>query len=397
MSSIAQKPPTIAIHWPRFGHYHLARLNAAFHRLQLEGIQVVGIETASRDETYEWHEERGSTDFERHVIFPGRSFETITCVEMWHRIYDFLDVIEPNIIAVNGYSSPDSLALLLWCCVHQRQAILMSESKEDDAPRLRLKEWLKRRVIHRFSAALCGGTSHRNYLEQLGMDPEKIFLGYDAVDNRYFRQEATRARQNFGKHRHLPGLEDSTPFFLASARFIKRKNLGTLLIAYQQYRAEVKRMGYGPWRLVILGDGEERSNYVRLIRGNELEGVTLAGFRQIEELPAYYGLAKVFIHPAVQEQWGLVVNEAMASGLPVLVSGRCGCVPDLICNGENGFIFDPDNTAELAELMQRTSSGQVDLAAMGRAARAHISHWGPERFAEGLYGALQVALGKANP
>jgi glycosyltransferase involved in cell wall biosynthesis len=110
-------------------------------------------------------------------------------------------------------------------------------------------------------------------------------------------------------------------------------------------------------------------------------------------LPAYYGLANAFIHASTTEQWGLVVNEAMASGLPVLVSNRCGCATDLVQEGVNGFTFDPHNVEQLAQLMLKISACQdVRMSAFGDASRTIISKWGPERFALGLQGAVRQAL-----
>jgi glycosyltransferase involved in cell wall biosynthesis len=143
---------------------------------------------------------------------------------------------------------------------------------------------------------------------------------------------------------------------------------------------------------VILGDGDEREALTHLMSFENIRNVSFPGFRQIDELPIYYGLASVFIHPAYQEQWGLVVNEAMAAGLPVLVSNRCGCAPDLVSDGNNGFTFSPEDVTALADLMMKVSSGQVNLQAMSLAARNRIGERGPKRFAQGLYGALQVAL-----
>ena len=77
----------------------------------------------------------------------------------------------------------------------------------------------------------------------------------------------------------------------------------------------------------------------------------MPGFKQYDELPIYYGLAGAFIHASTTEQWGLVVNEAMAAGLPVIVSERCGCAPDLVENGRNGFTFDPYDVDALTHLM----------------------------------------------
>src|SRR5207244_4064698 len=101
------------------------------------------------------------------------------------------------------------------------------------------------------------------------------------------------------------------------------KNLPRLLEAFAGYR---RLAGDAAWELVLLGDGPLRPELVALLKDLELDGhVLLPGFKQYDELPAYYGLAGAFIHASTTEQWGLVVNEAMASGLPVLVSDRCGC------------------------------------------------------------------------
>ncbi len=394
MNKSDRNPITLAIHWARFGPYHLVRLWAAFYRMQTAEVRVIGLETASMDEIYSWAREDGSTVFERYTAFPGRSYHKISPIEMWSGVTTLLNRIKPDVVAVAGYGLVDAWAILGWCRIHRRPAILMSESKADDSLRVKWKEWLKQRLVSQFAAALCGGSPHRAYLEDLGMKPDRIFKGYDVVDNDYFWQAAEQARQQPTTFRYLPGLEKPGPFFLASARFIQRKNLDGLLRAYGQYchrldRADNER---DPWRLVILGDGVMRDVLENLIRDEGLTGVSLPGFRQIGELPAYYGLGSAFVHPALQEPWGLVVNEAMAAGLPVLVSNRCGCASDLVNEGENGFTFDPEDIDGLADLMYRLSSGQVDLQAMSRASRSQISRWEPDRFAQGLYNALQVAL-----
>ena len=125
------------------------------------------------------------------------------------------------------------------------------------------------------------------------------------------------------------------------------------------------------WHLVLLGDGELRGELERRIALPDLAGaVILRGFRQYDELPAFYGLARAFVHASTTEQWGLVVNEAMAAGLPVLVSARCGCAQDLVRNGVNGFTFDPYDVEELAGLMQRVAAmTEGQRRAMGQASQ----------------------------
>ena len=118
----------------------------------------------------------------------------------------------------------------------------------------------------------------------------------------------------------------------------------------------------------------------------------MPGFKQYDELPGYYALANAFVHASTTEQWGLVVNEAMASGLPVIVSNRCGCVPELVREGVNGFTFDPDDTGQLSELMLSLSK-ESQLPVMGNASRSIISDWGIERFGQGLSDAAEQPMG----
>jgi len=391
--TLNKKPIRAAIHWNRFGPYHIARLIAAFQELKPVGIQIVGLEIAKRDQTYSWRQENAQAIFERYIALPGQTLGRFSWIEIWRGVKSALNEINPDIVAIAGYSEPAAWSILIWCKLHHRPMILMTDSKWDDAARSSWKEWLKRGLVCQFSAALCAGYPHRAYLKYLGMKPDRIFEGVDVVDNDYFWKRACQVRQNPTAYRVLPGLEPSEPFFLASARFIKRKNIDGLLRAYAQYRKHmiIDDCKNGPWRLVILGDGVERNALEHLLVVERIQGVSFPGFRQIDELPLYYGLASAFIHPAKQEQWGLVVNEAMASGLPVLVSDRCGCASDLIREGSNGFTFKPEDEAALARLMALISSKQVNLRAMGQASRERIAEWGLNRFVWGLHKALMAA------
>ena len=122
----------------------------------------------------------------------------------------------------------------------------MSESTEWDEQRVAWKEWIKRKILGSFSTALVGGRPHADYLVQLGFPAEKIFLGYDAVDNDYF---ATKALEAVGKKSELQkqfGLPEK--YFLASARFIEKKNLCRLLEAYARYCDKIKKTKETPWR-----------------------------------------------------------------------------------------------------------------------------------------------------
>lgn len=348
----------------------------------------MGLEIASQDKIYLWREEAFDRLL-RYVVFPERSYETVSISEMIRGVSLALHRLRPDAIAINGYSSLDAWTILALSKVYGCRTILMTDSKVDDAPRSGWKEMAKGRIVQQFDAALCAGTPHRGYLQYLGMDGNKIFDGYDAVDNDFFWKGAEQIRR-----KRASQSERDDPFFLVSARFIKGKNLDGLLLAYAEYRGRLVSTTYGrrqPWRLVILGDGPEHGSLENLVYSKGIEGVSFPGFVQIDKLPLYYGRASVFIHPSYKDTWGLVVNEAMASGLPVLVSNQSGCRSDLICEGENGFSFEPGDVTALADLMVKMSSDQMNLKAMGISSLNRIKEWGLKRFAEGLYGAFQAA------
>ncbi|PYV70232.1 MAG: hypothetical protein DMG97_19745 [Acidobacteria bacterium] len=124
---------------------------------------------------------------------------------------------------------------------------------------------------------------------------------------------------------------------------------------------------------------------------NLSEHVQLPGFKPYDELPVYYALANAFVHASTTEQWGLVVNEAIASGLPVIVSERCGCVPELVQG--NGFTFDPTNEHELtARLLEMASLSDEKRKHLGDNSHRIAANLGSERFGEGLEGAVNMAL-----
>ena len=249
------------------------------------------------------------------------------------------------------------------------------------------KELIKRLIVSRFDAALAGGRRAREYLVELGMPPEAVFVGYDAVDNSYFQREARARRNDLAALRARLGLPER--FFLMITRFVEKKNIPRTVEAYRRYRRKARE----PWGLVICGYGPMEDEVKRLAASTE--GFRFPGAVDYSTAPDYYAAASGYLLTSTTEQWGLVVNEAMASGLPVIVSERAGCCPDLVEDGGNGFTVDPFDTDSIARAMERLSSLPPDrLAAFGRRSEEIISEWGPERFAEGLRAAVEYARRK---
>jgi 1,2-diacylglycerol 3-alpha-glucosyltransferase len=380
--------PSVAILFHRLGPYHYARCAAAGSRCRLTVIELTAV-----DDTYAWSRVDGAPNFTRLTLFADEDVDRKPKIELTRQLHRALAAADPDVVAIPGWSHAGALAALLWCLRKGRPAVLMSDSGMHDDVRRRTREAAKRRLVRLFRSAIVAGAPQREYACALGLSPGTVFDGYDAVDNEHFERGARQARLAEEPGRQRLGLPRR--FFLASSRFVAKKNLLGLLDAYATYRRET---GAEAWRLVLLGDGELRAQIESRIARLDLAGdVVLPGFQQYEALPVYYGLASAFVHASTAEQWGLVVNEAMAAGLPVIVSQRCGCVPDLVRDGINGFTFDPGDVRELADHMARVASEQCDRATMGAASRRIIADWGLQRFAHGLMSAVDVALSRQPP
>ena len=390
-----ESKPAVAVVFHHIGPYHHTRLNAAAERLS-----VIGLEWSAKGYD-EWGAPESAARYQKISLFPEATDHYPGKSELQRAFWSALDEANPNVVAVNGWNNFGSLIAASRCIRRGIPMVVMSESARLDEPRTWCREMIKRRIVGLYSAALVGGQPHVEYLVELGMPRERIFTGYDVVDNDYFGLRTAEVRNSHLRRgyggqaafeiRNKRGLPEN--YFLASARFIEKKNLSALIEAYAEYRRRSQIAAKVPWDLVVLGDGPLRETLnSQLSTLNLNEHVHLPGFKPYDELPAYYALANAFVHASTTEQWGLVVNEAIASGLPVIVSNRCGCAPELV-NG-NGFTFDPTNEHELnARLLEMASLSDEERKHLGDNSYRVAANFAPERFGEGLERAASVAMG----
>jgi len=359
----------VCVIFHRLGPYHRARLAAAARRMPL-----VALELAAESDTYAWERVEDSPDFRRVTLDDGES------------VTEALARIRPRVVAIPGWARPQALEALAYTARHATPAIMMSESQWSDAPRQLIEERVKAELLKACSAALVGGRTHLDYLRRLGFSSKRVTLGYDVVDNEFFTTGAEAARTDAVAMRARLGLPDH--YFLCVSRLVAKKNLGVLIRAFANAREHLEPN----WGLVLVGDGPELRVLKDLANSLSLgDAVQFPGFKQIHELPAYYGLADAFVLPSTVEPWGLVVNEAMASGLPVLVSRRAGCSAELVRPGINGHTFSPRDICGLAANLVTLAHDPVLRKRMGEASLRHIKRFGPERFGAGLERAVEIA------
>jgi glycosyltransferase involved in cell wall biosynthesis len=376
------REPRISLIWPDIGNYHAAR-SWAVTKLTPFAVDTIEI--------------LGQSSYEEFRAGPGQA-QAFSCYRLGlmppliaakarSAIHNLLTQLSPDAVFVPGWSMLEALLAIEWCTAHDVPFVIMSDSKRNDAPRNRVKEAIKRRLAGLAGAALVAGAAHAEYAAELGIPRSRIFYGYDVVDNEYFAARAAFARRHDAALRAKLNLP--LRYLLSCGRLIERKNIRSLIEGFALYRAA---SGDESLHLVIAGPGL-LPDFEGPVPAHALqEAVHLVGPKDYCELPLYYGLAEAFVLPSKADQWGLVVNEAMAAGLPVLVSERCGCAPHLVEEGRNGFVFDPFDVQAIADSIKRLCSDGAGLQAMGAASQIIIRDWGLERFAYGFEAAARAAL-----
>lgn len=369
----------IALLFSSYGPYHLARLRA------LREVSCVLPLEFSDNDAYHWEVEEEKHEAGIISLSAPTSGNARRRTPIMTRLAGEFLKFSPDAVALPGYAEAFALAAVRVCRRLGIPAILMSDSHAASGPRRIFREALKGHLLMLYQAAFVAGTPHAEYLAQLGFPCDRIAKGYDVVDNGHF---SGADLDGDGKETPRRPKGKVRPYFFSCARFVEKKNLMLLIEAFARYRSQTS---LPPWDLVIAGDGPLLGATSRRVSELTLAPhVRLLGRKSYGELPTLYSSAGAFVLPSLSDEWGLVVNEAMAAGLPVVVSKAAGCRTDLVVDGINGYAFDPSNAAELAARMCEIAASP-DLDDMGRASRRIIQTWNLHRFASGLMTAAAIA------
>jgi glycosyltransferase involved in cell wall biosynthesis len=380
--------PTLAVLFEDFGPYHVARIDALAVAAREVGSTVVGVRFRRESITYQWSPCELRIAVSRTLLPDGkRRFETSRIVLAWCRV---LREERVDIAFIPSYSPAVNALCLLTARIMGVRCVMMNDSWAATERANGLTLAVKRMLLRLYDGALVAGVRHRDHFVRHGMDPTMIELGFDAVDNDFFSVGTDRIRAASVRMGGLP-----SRYILNVGRMIPVKNLATLIDAYALLVRERSDMpalvlvGDGPCRRTLMHVAEEQGLLVaeRDFGSNEAPppapAVVFFPFGQLDQLLEVYAFASVFVLPSHGETWGLVVNEAMASGLPVVVSERAGCVPDLVSQGENGFSFDPTDARALKDLLAQFVDSAELVEQFGRASRRIVGDFGPDRFASG--------------
>ncbi len=287
-----------------------------------------------------------------------------------------LQSTKPGVVLCGGYNYLASWQALRWAKRNHVPFLLWCESTASDQRAGReLIESLKRIFFANCDGFVVPGTSARDYVSQMA-NGKRIFVAPNAVDNDLFASRSSSVTPNAMRVRAELGLP--LRYFLFAGRLVKTKGGLELLQAYGNLEPQLRsQIG-----LVFAGDGPLRAELERIAQSIRPGIIQFAGFVQRDELATYYSLADCLIFPTHRDTWGMVVNEAMACGLPVICSRAAGCAADLI--KENGRIVLPKNVPQLAGAMEEMAAASALREKMSHESRRIIQRYSPERCAAGI-------------
>jgi len=273
-------------------------------------------------------------------------------------------------VLVFGWSKLLFLQAIWWARKYSIPLVLRAESNLKHAqPRYKkvAKKLLFPLLFRQFKAFLSIGSLNAALYRHFGVPEQAIFLAPYCVDNDFFSERAAAQTVNAQQLRTDLGIHDDDTVFLFIAKFIDRKRPLDLIAAAAKYRAVSSTS-----HVIFLGDGALLDACRNAIAINKLTNIHLVGFKNQTELPVWYAAADVLVLPSEYETWGLVLNEAMACGLPCIASDMCGGAADMILEGQTGFTYPMGDVSRLAELMMFMADNKEHRQAMGRYAATYV-------------------------
>lgn len=289
-----------------------------------------------------------------------------------------------DLIILGGWSEPAYLLLWFWAVLSQKKLIFWVESTAYERFRSWPKEKFKKFLLRSAAGCIVPGKRSREYCRKLGMSEERIFFTPNSVDRDYFRNQAEKLLPLKNTLREGANLKGFVILFVG--RLVESiKGVSTLIKACGELERKGRKIA-----LLLAGDGPDSGSYRELVRREGLRDVRFLGFLNYEVLCQYYAMAHVLVLPSYSEPWGLVLNEGMEFGLPLVVSEAVGAGPDLVNPGKNGFVIPAGNASALAQVLEKLVEDENLRSKMGEASRAIIEHFSPENWAEGVVRAIEA-------
>jgi L-malate glycosyltransferase len=328
----------LAFVWENFGPMHLDRI-AAVAAESGEQTETIGIELFSGAGTYGWARQES---FAQRIVtlFEGSADKPPPGRTMAWRLVRTCMRERVTTVFLCGHGLRGIFLSAICLRLLGRRVVAMNDSKFDDKPRSAIKELVKSLYYAPYSAALAAGRRSAEYFRFLGFRKRTVEIHYDNISIANVRAAA--------------GADDKRPAFserpfLCVARYVEKKNHAVLLRAYAQLSAEIRARR----ALILCGSGPlESALRTQAEQLGIASQVVFTGWEDRQSIARRYRDSLCLILPSTEEQFGIVVLEALAMGLPVLVSDNVGARDLHVQSTVNGFFFEPDNVDAIAWYMR---------------------------------------------
>ncbi|MDB5003982.1 MAG: glycosyltransferase family 4 protein [Mucilaginibacter sp.] len=308
--------------------YWKGRIKYLRHFLAEHNINLYAIELFGKGSPYAF--DPYDSD---NCLFPNNSYDELTKGEIKAKLYKKLDEINPDIIIGGSIVFFSGALGIRWCRRHDKHFIMFDDGKPSAIKRNFLVKYTKDTITRQSDALWLPSKDYDVEYEGV-FDKSWIFHGYNTIDNKLFKINAEK--------------EVNHNTIICVARLVDIKNLDNLLRAWQLVEAK-----NDTYKLLLIGGGPEKDHLKQLSSYLNLRRLEFAGIIANKDIPMYLFNSDAFVLASFAESWGLVVNEAMAAGLPILLSKKINAATKLLEEGGNGFSFDPNDSVDISHKILR--------------------------------------------
>ena len=292
-------------------------------------------------------------------------------------LYKTIRDVKADLVIAEGFFQWTPKAVR-YCFLNKKPLLIAYERTkhtERNCPRWR---WAYRQFIDKFTTGyLCNGKLTEEYLGSIGITKDKLFVGGMSADSEGLRKGINNISENERQVlRNKLGINEKALTYIFSGQLIERKGVIYLLNAWVSHIRT-----YSNDHLLIVGGGELYDSFIK--RFGSYNGIHFTNAVDYDKIYKYYAIADVFVIPTLEDNWSLVVPEAMACGLPIACSIYNGCYPELCREGENGVLFDPLDESSL--LKSLSTFHQVDLKAYGQRSIEIEKDYNSETVAQNIF------------
>lgn len=317
------------------------------------GYDLISIDWARADSEYRW--ETTDKTWGAHLTLPVQVGGLRSPLGAFLRMMRALMRFRPNVILVYGYHNPAFFFCAAICALFGVTMLTMNDSRFSDYRRRATTDALKQIMLMPYRGCLAASQAAADYTRFLGVDRTAIY--YCAIDTARVKR-ASRPAFEAARFADRP--------FLIVSRFVEKKNLFRMMDAYADYVGQSSR----PRGLKLIGYGPLEQALRDYVAGSPLLAahVEVVGFISVSKVPEYIGAAFCLVLPSLSDQFGIVVTEALASGVPAIVSSNCGAA-DLVRSWRNGFVYEAERADVLTHALLEIDGPEDRWKAMSEEAR----------------------------